>query len=674
MTNLDQAISELQNQVAKPRRRGKHGGKRTGAGRPKGSGIKSPEERYAASGHRQPFTRKREPVVPSEALGEFVMLVQHERNTFARRVIPDQTITCNFDGSQFTWPASHALTVARDYAASDEIPTGALMRLAKQRFLDDINSGASRGLYLDPEAAKNIATWFTEFNIPGFVLQPWQMFVLVQIFAWKQANGLRRFREAWLEVAKKNGKTTLMAGIALFMLLADGEPKTEVYSAANSKEQARICFRSAKHILEECQHLRQAVRIYHNAFVAPGGDFYHPLSADTKAIDGPNVAVALFDEVHEFSDSVLWDKLTAGTIARTQPLVMSCTTAGESQSGFAWERHALFVKLLSGVAPDDGKLIIIYAIDDGDDWKDESVWVKSNPNLHVTVRVEALREQIQEIESYPQKLTPFLRYHQNTWVTLGASHTLPIDKINACAGPYNLKPIELRNWFLEHAQEWPAYGGFDLGVVEDMTAFVGFYPDVRFADTPSEQPPYMVAVPWFWIPEERVEEKKRLWNVPLDVWIREGWVRTTPGNYVDVKHIKADLKDILWTTGKFRDLGFDAWNAQVLMSEIHDEKIAKCTRVPQHEGFLTAPAQELIRAVVQSRFVHLKNPVLVWQLANVVLEPNDRGGIVAKKLSKSEKIDAVQALLSAMQRYLNPDEADKFRYTSIYNQRGVVTI
>src|SRR5215472_10327677 len=140
MNNLDQAVSELENQV-KPRR-GKHGGRRSGAGRPKGSGVKTPEERYAASSRREPFTRKREAVVQSEALGEFVILVRHERNTFPRRVIPDQTVACIFDGSAFTWPSTHALTVARDYALSivnGEITCGALTRLAAQRFLDDIN-------------------------------------------------------------------------------------------------------------------------------------------------------------------------------------------------------------------------------------------------------------------------------------------------------------------------------------------------------------------------------------------------------------------------------------------------------------------------------------------------------------------------------------------------------
>ena len=243
----------------------------------------------------------------------------------------------------------------------------------------------------------------------------------------------------------------------------------------------------------------------------------------------------------------------------------------------------------------------------------------------------------------------------NVWTTSRAGHTLPTDKIAACCGPYpNLSPLELRSWFLENAKSWPCWGGFDLGVVEDMTCFVALYPECRFENSPVDAPPSIVAIPYFWIPEERIDEKKRLWRVPLDVWVREGWIRTTPGNYVDVSVIKEDLKQIIFA-GQFRDCGFDAWNCQVLMAELTDEKVGLFTKVPQHEGFITSPAQELIRAVVQQRFVHLKNPVLLWQLANVCLDENDRGGIIAKKLSVNEKIDAVQAILNALQRFQNPD-------------------
>ena len=647
---------------------------------PRGRPKKSEEERYATTGirksrrERDSIATSKKPQGTTQAFEDFLLRVQLERSTFAERIVPDQTIALGFDNSKFEWPVTHPLTIARDYASDvvdERIVTGALTKLAAKRFLDDLETCAARRLYLDPEAAANISTWFTTFNLAEFKLQPWEVWILVQMFGWKQETGLRRFREVWFECAKKNGKTALMAGIALFALLGDCEPKAEVYTAANSKDQARICFRAAKAILEECPALGNAAKILHNSFLAQSGSFYHPLSSDIRAVDGPSVSCALFDEVHEFASTTLWDKLTAGTIARQQPLILSCTTAGESPHGFAWERHEMFTKLLAGTCPDDSKLVIIYAIDDGDDCKDEASWKKANPNLGVTVRLEALREQVREIESYPQKLTPFLRYHLNTWVTLGASHTLPLDKINACAGPYDLPPMDLRKWFLEFSKDLPAYGGFDLGIVEDMTCFCAFYPDVRFDGMQSGQPPYLVAVPYFWIPADRVIEKAKAWDVPLDVWVRQGWVKVTEGNYVDMRVIKADLKDILWTTGKFRDVGFDAWNSQVLMSELHDEKIAKCTRVPQHEGFLTAPAQELIRAVVQGRLVHLKNPVMTWQLGNAVLEENDRGGIVCQKLSQNEKVDAVQALLNAMQRWLLPDEADKYSRRSVYNNRGV---
>jgi len=653
------------------------GGARPGAGRPR----KTAEQlRLAGTVHAKVEARRREeqPAPAAEPTGppglplaDFIARVKHERETFDARLLPGCTVLrADLDKEQaFAWLEAHPLTRMKDYAegvVNGSVIAGSLAVLAAQRFLKDLTDGATRGIFIDPLAVENIATWFAEFNVPDFVLQPWELFILGQAFGWKRPSGLRRFDEVWVEIARKNGKTTLMSGLALFLLLADLEPHPEVYTCANAKEQARICYRAAKRMIDARPELSEALKVLSNAFTIGDGT-YQPLSSDWKSADGLAPSGGLFDEVHEFVGSDLVEKIVTGMVARKQPLIFSCTTAGYDMTSYAGRRHDQFSKLLTNVAPDDAKLVFIAALDKDDDWKDERNWVKANPNLGITVRVEALRQQLTEIQENPSKLTPFLRYHCNTWLTTRQGHTLPVDKIHACSGPYDLRPKELREWFLEYAKELPAYGGFDLGVVEDMTAFLALYPDVRFDDMKSEQPPYLVAVPYFWIPEKRVEEKMRLWNVPLDVWIREGWVKTTPGNYVDIRVIKQDLKDIISDTGKFRDVGFDAWNAQVLMAELHDEKVAKFTKVPQHEGFLTTPAQELIRAVVQGRFVHLKNPVLNWQLGNVVLEPNDRGGIIAKKLSNSEKIDAIQALLNALQRYLSPDDDEKYRRSSVYN-------
>jgi phage terminase large subunit-like protein len=633
-------------------RKSKRGGARPGAGRPR----RNPEKLRALGAKPRPGPKQE--LSLAVGLDLFIAGVGRERETFSARLIPGSTALKNLDGTVFAWSESHPLTIMKSYAddiVQHKIPAGSLGVQSCVRFLRDLDDGHTRGIFIDPVAVENIATWFHDFNVTGFQLQPWELFIVGQAIGWKQPSGLRRFREVWLEVAKKNGKTAIQGGVALFLILADQEPRAEVYSIANSRDQARICYRAAKQMLDENPNLAGACQIHTNAFIA-GTSFYRVLSSEAKSLDGPNVHGGLFDEVHEFSDSSLWEKVTAGIVARRQPLIFSCTTAGVQPESFAGQRHDFMVKLLTGVFEDDAKLAFVASLDADDDWKDEAMWVKANPNLEVTVRAIALREQVQEIRENPSKLTPFLRYHCNVWYLTRAGHTLPTDKIQACAGPYpKLSPLELRAWFLEASNSWSCWGGFDLGVVEDMTCFIALYPEVRFEGTGAAS---IVAIPHFWIPEMRIDEKKRLWRVPLDVWVRDGWIKTTPGDYVDIAVIKEDLKQIVFNI-QMKDCGFDAWNAQVLMSELNDEKVGLFTKVPQIESYLTTPAQEFIRSVVQERFVHLKNPVLIWQMGNAILEESDRGGIVCKKNSTNEKVDAIQALLNAFQRYLNPDEETK---------------
>lgn len=651
-------------------KKSRRGGKRPGAGRPK----KTPEERLAATGTR----KARKPVeeqLPSEELGNFIIRVIQERDTFPSRVVPGQSVARHFDGSAFDWPIGHPLTIARDYAqgaVSGSVVVGLLVKQAAHRFLNDLETCAARHLYLDPEAAENIFTWFTEFNVPDFKLQPWQVFMLVQIFAWKQFNGLRRFREVWFEIGKKNGKTCLMASIALFMLLADAEPLPEVYTAANSRDQARLCFRMAKHILEECPHLKYATKVLHNSIMGLfSGSFYHPLSSDAKSVDGPNVHAALFDEVHEFVSDELYTKLTLGRRARTQPLIICSTTAGNRLESFAGTRHEYFTGLLMNVFNDDTKLAFIYALDANDDWKDEKNWVKANPNLGVTVQTQTLREEVAEIENYPSNLTGFLRYACNLWLTPQESCSLPPERVAACTGLKNiLPPWKLREWFMEKYVGQRCFGGFDYGETDDMCCFTLIFPDVVLEEGGEEK---LVSVPWYFIPEDHVARKEKLWRVPLQQWVREGWIHTLPGNITDPGLIRPYLAKLL-EDFRPRDTGFDRWGGiTTMMATLTQEQYSKTTEVPQHMGFITNPAKVFKLAVLNGTFAHLNNPVLMWNMLNVSLEIDDRtSGMLPRKAggNRNKKIDGVQATITAMQRALDKEANPQ----SIYIDRGITTI
>ena len=202
-------------------------------------------------------------------LGTFIERVKHERKTFFGRLVPGQTVCKDFEG-EFTWKPEHPLTIIRTYAeqvANGDIVAGGFTRQACARFLGDLDAGASRELFIDPVAVDNISTWFKCFGEPKFDLQPWELFIVGQLFGWKQPKGLRRFREAWWEVAKKNGKTALMGGTAIFLTVADQEPNAEIYSLANTRDQARICFKAAQRWLDGNVELRSNIKAFKSSFV-----------------------------------------------------------------------------------------------------------------------------------------------------------------------------------------------------------------------------------------------------------------------------------------------------------------------------------------------------------------------------------------------------------------------
>jgi hypothetical protein len=254
-------------------------------------------------------------------LATFIAQVKKERESFFERLDPSRTV-CREHGADFNWRDEHPLSVLKKYTddvIAGSIVAGEFTKRACLRFQNDLRSGFERELFIDPIAVENIATWFTQFGEPGFDVQPWELFIVGQLVGWKLPSGLRRFREAWWEVGKKNGKTALMGGMGLFLAIADQEPNAEIYSLANTREQARLCFKAAQHWHDANRELREHVKAFKSSF-GFGGSTYQILSSESKTADGPNVAAAFFDEVHEFANDELFEQITAGRAARKQPL------------------------------------------------------------------------------------------------------------------------------------------------------------------------------------------------------------------------------------------------------------------------------------------------------------------------------------------------------------------
>ena len=603
-------------------------------------------------------------------LADFIAGVRQERSTFATRMQPDATVCLDASGAPYSWSEGDAAAVARSYCQQvthGAIVAGDLLKRACQRHLDDLEAAHERGYYFDPLAARNIATWLEVFC--GLTLIPWQVWILTTLFGWKKPSGARRFDNAWVSVAKKQGKSLLAAAVGLFGLVADGEKNAEIYSVACKKDQSKIIWEDAMRMSQQHPELKEHIRKYAAALVVEDSfSTFKPLSSDTSSMDGLRPQMILCDELHEWENRALWAKLVKGTVSRTQPLVFAITTAGENRESFCYTKHEVATRILTGVFDSAETFVAIYELDKEDDYRVENNWPKANPSLGITVQVSSMRKALAETEQDPSALNEFLRYNCNTWVAHRAGRSIPADKWDLCRGwpaMSDANAKELQEAFLELNKGRTCFAGFDLGLLDDMTAFVMLWPK---AFVPGEEKPIekVVAIPMFWMPEHGLQEKERQWNVPLSSWAREGWITLVPGDMVDVRTVAADILALCQVIS-IREIGYDRWNAQVMMGELAEKRACTITAVPQHAGELTTPCKEFKSKVWSGDFWHLNNPVLRWQAQNLVLDESEKtGGVLPTKLSKKEKIDGMQAMLTAWNRMLpsvgKPDPNDPNRF------------
>jgi phage terminase large subunit-like protein len=606
-------------------------------------------------GSRVPFP---DPNPPSGelTLEAFIEQVKLERLTFEQRMRPAQTVCLDSTG-EYTWPDGDAAEVARRYAlevVQGKIIAGELVRRACQRFLADLEVGSTRGVYLDPVAARHIVQWCEVFC--DLKPLPWQVFILANLFGWKMPSGTRRFSEAWVSCGKKSGKTRLCSCIALFGLVADQEKYPEIYSAATKKEQARLVWRDAKRAISNSPELQKRVKRWSGSLaVAETDGSFEPLSSDTKSMDGLRPHFIIADEVAFWEDREQWDKLTKGVVSRPQPLTVAITTAGKTKNCFAWGKFDLASKILEGVYPAERTFVAVYSLDKEDSWKDESVWLKANPSLGVTLELQHLKKTAEEVAQDSSGLNAFQQYHCNLWVEFRQGRSIPAAKWDLCRGYPDLpdlNPRQLLDEFLKYNLQEPCFGGLDLGLVSDFSAFVLLFPRVKLGS--GETLAKTVVVPFFWLPEAGLLEKERQWQVPLSIWVREQWIRLQPGDLADPRLIRDNVKDLCQRM-KIQSVGFDPWQAKILAAELQEAQVVEMVETPQKPSVLTTPAREFKRAVFAGELWHLNNPVLRWMAGNVALVENERhGGLMPEKLSPHEKIDAIQAAVIAWSRMLCP--------------------
>jgi len=484
-----------------------------------------------------------------------------------------------------------------------------------------------------------------------FLLLPWQKKIVRDVFGWKRPDGTRRYRTVYIEVPRKNGKSNLAAGLALYMLFLDDEPGAEIYSAAADTDQAAIVFDLAKQMVEASPALEARSEVYKRSIVVPATrSVYRVVSADAYTKHGFNAHGVVFDELHAQPNRELWDVLTTATGARRQPLVIAITTAGYDRESICWEQHEYARKVAEGIIEDDTFYPAIWAADEDDDWLDEEVWKKANPSLGHTLKWEYLRGEARRAQQSPAYQNTFRRLHLNQW-TQQETRWLPMEAWNACAHEVDEEALA----------GWVGYGGLDLASSVDIAAFEIVFP-------PREEGDLWRVVSRFWIPEENIVERARRDRVPYDAWVRDGYITATPGNVIDYAFIMAEIER-LGEMYDIREIAFDRWGAVQISTALEERGF---TMVQFGQGFrsMSPPTKELLRLVLEGKIAHGGHPVLRWMADNLVVDTDPAGNVKPNKKKSREKIDGMVALIMALDRATRHAAEGG----SVYETRGIRTL
>ncbi|HEX4381250.1 MAG TPA: terminase TerL endonuclease subunit [Candidatus Acidoferrum sp.] len=570
--------------------------------------------------------------------------------------------------------AAKALHPAEQYArdvVAGRVVASHLVVLACKRHLADLDRAAAGWLYyFNPGAGQHAIDFFAflkhskgEWAGQAFTLEPFQQFIIWALFGWRQvADGLRRFRGGYVELCRKNGKSTLAAGIGLYLFAADGEPGAEVYCAATKKDQARIVFLEAARMRSASPALRKRIDKFKDNMNLPGtASKFEPLGSDEDTLDGLNIHGSVVDELHAHKTRDLLDVLETATGSRRQPMSFKITTAGSDTQSVCWKEHEYSEKVLEGTVEDETVFAFIAGIDKDDDWEDERVWPKANPNLGVSCKLDDLRRKANKAKQDPTYLNTYLRLHLGRW-TSQTTRWMPADKWNECVG-YSLAGIDakvLRDRLLEELRGRVCIGAIDLSSKIDLTAYMRLF-------LPTEDDPSFIAIPEFWMPEENVSKRVKEDRVPYDVWIREGFLRTTDGSVIDYEEIRRVIladRDVY----EIKEITLDPWNATETATKLKD---AGFTVSEFRQGFasMSDPMKNLMVAVLSKKLKHLGNPVLRWMSSNVAAKQDEAGNIKPDKKESREKIDGIVALIMALGRAsFVPND------TSNYEKEGIFCI
>lgn len=535
-----------------------------------------------------------------------------------------------------------ATQYARD-VVDGKVVAGPHVRAACKRHLSDLEAGPARGLVWDTERAEHFYGFCRhvlrlnggEFEGKPFELDPSQAFVAGSIFGWRRIDGSRRFRVCFIEQGKGNGKSPLAAAIGLYGLVADNEPRAEIYAAATKKDQAMILFRDAVAMVDQSPHLaanlvKSGRNPVWNLAHLKTGSFFRPIAND-NAQSGPRPHVALLDEVHEHKTGLMVEMMRAGLKGRRQPVIVMITNSGTDKQSVCWHYHEYAGRVASGMVEDDSFFGYVCALDEGDDpFSDDACWVKANPLLGVTIPKRYIEEQVREAIGMPGKEAIVRRLNFCEWVAAESPWIGGEIWMGAKDSAYDDALLEGRK----------CYGGLDLSSTTDLTAFALLF-------EPIDKDPHWRQKVWFWLPADKLDEREKRDRVPYSAWRAAGWLETTPGAAIDKRFV---LAKVVQAASRYRvaSIGYDRWRIEDFKAIVDDEGV-EIPLEPFGQGFQSmAPAvDEYERMLISGELRHDGNPVMTWNAASAVLDTDPAGNRKVTKRRATGRVDGIVAAVMA---------------------------
>lgn len=542
------------------------------------------------------------------------------------------------------------------------IRTGKKIRLACERHRRDLEDGHKRGLFFDEDSAHRAVMFFEMFvhHAKGrwsgtpFLLLPWQKFLVASLYGWKdEKTGGRRFSKLYCQVARKNGKTALLSGIGLLMLDFDGEQGAEVYFSATKRDQAKIGHREATNMVKVSPELRKRVKVLRdNLSVESTFSRAEPLSSDHNSLDGLNVHCAVVDEFHAHKNADLFNVLDSATGSRLSPLVAIITTAGFNVDGPCHQMMKSSTEVLEGKKEDDSIFILIYDLDEDDDFHDPENWIKSNPSLGHTITEQYLKKQLTTaLNNGGSFLTNFRTKHINEWVRSGKTW-LSDDLIKKGDRVVRIDPLK------------PSWGGLDLSSSNDITAFTLTQPK----DDGSGEHHFLT---WYWLPEKAIENKLRTTSSHIYETLSDHpRVQITDGNVIDYDSIRRKITGYYVEDGvvkhdssclaeryNIQTIAFDRYNATQIVLNLDGDGM-RMKGFGQGFVSMSNPTKQVEILVGSDKLVHGGDPLFCWMMGNVFIKKDPSGNIKPDKEKSGDKIDGVVSLIMSLGQ-ITVDQSEK---------------